>query len=192
MHNNTKSISDLAMNSNSPSQSVSVKNRSQAIKRGTAGLRSSIEKLIDLANVPLIAIYLHPESDQCNLIADSASYEALGKTDVINVIESILYKSHKAGQKLVVFDRKHQRDIARNTGDELASENTCHLPKPVLKLHSERAFYNFESTRDLLASVLAAEGFGRGGNELRYRVAENQPKWWDGQFESTMYWVGMD
>ena len=64
MHNNTKSISDLAMNSNSPSQSVSVKNRSQAIKRGTAGLRSSIEKLIDLANVPLIAIYFHPESDQ--------------------------------------------------------------------------------------------------------------------------------
>ena len=58
-----------------------------------------------------------------------------------------------------------------------------HLPTLFYRLISERNMYDFDSVRALLGSALHAEGFGRGSGKLRYKEAENRPKWFDEALE---------
>ena len=92
----------------------------------------------------MVAIYLLPESEQCNFLADSVTADALANTKLVDMIESILYKTHKSGQKLTLYDR-HQQKATRIDScetDMAAIQEICHLPKPVLKLKCERGVRN--------------------------------------------------
>ena len=153
------------MESETPSQ----KNKPQAVKRGIAGIKTNAKKLVEDGNVPLVTVYIHPESDKCTFLSDSVSAEALENLDIIAQIENILYKSHKSGKSLKFYDReevnaeKRQAGQAERNDDSESRTNICHLPKPVYRIIKERALFDFEATRDLLTSALACEGFGRGG-----------------------------
>ena len=60
------------MESETPSQ----KNKPQAVKRGITGIKTNAKKLVEDGNVPLVTVYIHPESDKCTFLLDSVSAEA--------------------------------------------------------------------------------------------------------------------